>query len=295
MLCMCCAHWPGKLHYYHTVTSADTDICCSINSTWNWWTYCDLALLFLLSLPEKCFARNIFLSAALSPLWILTAAWITKVATWVMNQLKSHHIERLWVTLSSPSDPNPSLWASPNELFICYSEIRMRHVAGTEVLWRIALHANVVLQSLSPTNQQFCSKLICIQQSHILPTCTAWKYEFHSSPVWCSWNCLEFRLNCIETRAFMRIFYRFLWSKTCYYLMFNALIWLMYNAPALKAKFNRDDWSCDMTHHYILSLIENVTFWDNRCLERNQPSAWNTIFGVCATGNYSVKLTFKLL
>lgn len=114
---------------------------------------------------------------------------------WVMNQLKSHHIERLWVTPSSPSDPNPSLWAPPNELFIYYSEIRMRHVAGTEALWRIALHANRVLQSLSPTNQQFCSKLICIQHSRILPMCTVWKYEFNSSPVWCSWNWMKLSLN----------------------------------------------------------------------------------------------------
>lgn len=47
--CTWFAHWPGKLHYYHTdFASRDTNICRYINSTWNWWTYCDLALLCLL-------------------------------------------------------------------------------------------------------------------------------------------------------------------------------------------------------------------------------------------------------
>lgn len=67
--------------------------------------------------------------------------------------------------------------------------------AGTEVLWRSALHANVVLHPSSPTNQPFCSKLICIQYLGIPPICTAWKYTFHSSPVRCSWNHLELSLN----------------------------------------------------------------------------------------------------
>lgn len=158
-----------------------------------------------------------------------------------MNQLKSHHIERLRVTPRSPRDPNPSLWASPNELFICYSEIRMRHVAGAEVLGEISPHANVALQSLSPTNQQFSSKLICIQYSHILPMCTAWKYKFHSSLVWCPWNCLELGLCWSHIRTFTHLFSGFQESKTCYYLMTITLIWLMYNSVVLKTEISRAD------------------------------------------------------
>lgn len=117
------------------------------------------------------------------------------------------------VTWSYPEQPpltlNPHLWASPNELFIYYSQIRMRRAAGTGVLWRSALHANMVLQSLSPTNQQFCSKLICIQCSHILPMCTVWKYKFHSSPVchdaWeIVWN-LYFQ-STVQIRAVMYVY-----------------------------------------------------------------------------------------
>lgn len=45
--------------------------------------------------------------------------------------------------------------------------------------------------------------------------------------------------------AVMRIFSpRFLRSITCYHLMADALIWLMYNAQALTNKFSWDDWSC---------------------------------------------------
>lgn len=113
--------------------------------------------------------------------------------------------------------------------------------AGTEVLWRSALHANVVLHPSSPTNQPFCSKLICIQYSGILPICTAWKYKFHSSPVRCSWNHLELSLNWSWIHAAMHIYAGFLWSKTYYYLMASALIWQMYNAQALNTKFSRDD------------------------------------------------------
>lgn len=37
-----------KLHYYHTGSGpTDTNICRFINSTWKWWTHCDLAPLFL--------------------------------------------------------------------------------------------------------------------------------------------------------------------------------------------------------------------------------------------------------
>lgn len=116
------------------------------------------------------------------------------------------------VTWSHPEQPppppltlNPHLWASPNELFIYNSQIRMRRAAGTGVLWRSALHANMVLQSLSPTNQQFCSKLICIQCSHILPMCTVWTVLL--------WSCLELIFS-----KFMYV-YLPLWGKTCYYLM----------------------------------------------------------------------------
>lgn len=78
-----------------------------------WFTSSGLAFLF----PEKCFAKKHPASCCPQSLWILTAAWIIWVAMWVMNQLKSHHIERLWVTRSSPSDPKPSLRASPKWAF----------------------------------------------------------------------------------------------------------------------------------------------------------------------------------
>lgn len=169
----CCARGPRKWHDYHTDSvPAHTNICLHLELMDILWFN---SLCSCFPLPEKHFCPA-------QSLWIPTAAWITKAAMWVMNQLKSHHMEQLWVTPSSPSDPNLGLWASPNEVFICYSEIRMRHVAGIEVLWRIAVHANVVLHSLSPRNQQFCSKLICIQYSRILPMCTAWKAQISQQP-----------------------------------------------------------------------------------------------------------------
>lgn len=37
---------------------------------------------------------------------------------------------------------------------------------------------------------------------------------------------------------------KFWWRKTCYYLMTDALIRLLYNSQALKSKYGRDEWSC---------------------------------------------------
>lgn len=196
----CCAHWPSKLYYYYytDLTWTDTYICSSVKSTRNWQIYCDLAfsiLAFFSSWQMLC--QKYLAPSPLHRVPLDTDSCLNYKGSNVSNEPTeiSSYIERLWVTLSSPPDPNPSLRASPNELFIYYSEIRMRRVADTEVLWRIALHANVVLQSLSPTNQQFCSKLICIQYSLIQLRCTAWKYKFHSSHVWSSWNCLELCFN----------------------------------------------------------------------------------------------------
>lgn len=162
-----------------------------------------------------------------------------------MNQLKSHHMERLWVTLSSPSDPSLSLWASPNELFIYYSEMRIRHVAGTEVLWRIAMHAKRLffVALLKPDES-------AIPFQAYLHTALTYSAYVHGMKVQISQQSGFMLIKLFGTRfswihAVMRIFSpRFLRSITCYHLMADALIWLMYNAQALTNKFSWDDWSC---------------------------------------------------
>lgn len=190
-----------------------------------WFSSC-----FFFSLPEKCFAKNIQFPFPGTPsLRILTAAWITKVAMWVMNQLKSHHMERRGVTLSRPPDPDPGPRASPNELSIYYSEIRMRCVAGSE---EVRCMQTCFLQILKPNK----SAILFQAHLHTLLTYSARVHDVKAQisqrhRVCCSWNCLG-----LEFKSVVQIssgFLWFLWSKTCYYLMAGALIRLMFNAPSL--------------------------------------------------------------
>lgn len=85
----------------------------------------------------------------------------------IMSQLKSHHIQHLYVTLSSLFDPNPNLQASPKQPFLFYSKIRItccRHRGALEN----CSACKRGFATLKPNNQQLRSRLICIQCSHIL-------------------------------------------------------------------------------------------------------------------------------
>lgn len=97
------------------------------------------------SFSEKMFPQQqcgVLLFLRQSP-WTLTAAWITKVTMCVMKQPKSHQTARLWFTPSNLPDRSAGLWASPNELFIYYSQLRVLSAAAAEGLWEAA---DVILQ-----------------------------------------------------------------------------------------------------------------------------------------------------
>ena len=228
-----------KIHYYHTgSTPTDTNICCFINSTWKWWTYCDLV-------PPFLFFSSCQKYRASSPQHQVppdTDSCLNYKGSNVSNE--PTEISSYGATLSYPEQP---LWPQPQPLSLAkwafHLLFRNENVACCR--HRGALKNRTAcktlfffLRSLSPTNQQFRSKLICIQCLRIPPMFTAWKYKFHSSLVWCSLNCLELGL------AAYFFFPRSLWSITCYHLMADALILLMCNGQALKTKFSRDDWSC---------------------------------------------------
>lgn len=115
---------------------------------------------------------------------------------WVMNPLKPHHTETLWVSPAAPSDPDPSLWASPNELFIYYSGIGMSHVCRH----RGALKNGAECQSVffwgffSPLKPN--KSLILFQAYlHTVLTHSALfarreSTNFTAALFQCSWNCL---------------------------------------------------------------------------------------------------------
>lgn len=173
---MRCARRPGELHYYHT----DTNICRFVKSTWNWCTYCDAAFpFFLFSSWTLCQKKKKYLS------WFPQSLSDTDSCLNYKGSTESNEPTKISSYRVTPAAPLTLTSAfEPLQMSFSFTIPKSEWVmfAGTEVLRRTALHANVVSHPSSPTNQPFCSKLICIQYSGILPICTAWKYTFHSGP-----------------------------------------------------------------------------------------------------------------
>lgn len=161
-----------------------------------------------------------------------------------MNRQKSHHKGWLRVTPAAPLTRTSAF--EPRQMSFSFTILQSEQVklAGARLLRSSRPHAKVFFFHPSgSTNQPFYSRPICIQCSRILPVLRSTKAQIflYGSPVPRLWNCLEFGLSRSRLHAVMNIYSEVWWRKTCYYLMTAALIWLLYNAQALKSKFSRDD------------------------------------------------------
>lgn len=168
MLCTCCAHWPGKLHWCYTDCNK-----YSLTSTWTWRTSCCLAPLFLLFDKNICFR--------LHSVCLLVGGSHCYTGSDVHNEpteISSYGATPSYPEPTPPEPRDPKLQTS-NELFIYYSETKMRHDADTEELCRHARHANVVLQSFR-LNKSAIRFGACLQ-AHIQLRCTVSKYTFQIS------------------------------------------------------------------------------------------------------------------